>query len=632
MAIIQSSKVRGPLFLGILYLFLSLLNSISCYAATIDSGTLDFYNQSGIYYYDPSGQKDCSPSSSTSTAPGTTNADKIWNFFVEADIPGVSDNIAVIAGIMGNLQQESTFNPFVVNSSGYIGLVQWGGSRKSTLQSLMSQAGLDGYWSNTNAPDDAISKAIEIELTYLIQEQQFQNFASKLDNVDNKTGEAGAESYSDLFLVIVEGAYGGSSTLIDSYVQSLTSRSNWQEANKRRDYAKEIYKKYQSYSAPASGKFVGTGDYNAIMKAKNADKQYTDFPPATFSDGDSESMKTLLENYGDLAYQLGRVVGAPWIAILVQMRYEDPNSVCGRNNFWGNGCPPGTPAGGANIQGKNLGEGFQQYGKTLTNGYHDQALGVTDPITYLEKIDPTWVQGNVNGAGYGNIEGMRNSVKSLQTFVNSPEGQAIVKNFTNYSPSLGMSSNCIPLSGASNIGEAANISNNERVAWLFDGNGFPTRESVMQQYITSIEVPILNESGVKTTMRLTVHKKLASEITSVFEDMVAAGFRVKSSDTYAYNWRIVTGGSSLSQHSFGVAIDINSADNPYYSNTSNISVYNPSDTRSFHINDQIVQIWYDHGFYWGGCFGSNIDIMHFSYTEKPRSTRYKVCEQQVNEK
>lgn len=223
MAIIQSSKVRGPLFLGILYLFLSLLNSISCYAATIDSGTLDFYNQSGIYYYDPSGQKDCSPSSSTSTAPGTTNADKIWNFFVEADIPGVSDNIAVIAGIMGNLQQESTFNPFVVNSSGYIGLVQWGGSRKSTLQSLMSQAGLDGYWSNTNAPDDAISKAIEIELTYLIQEQQFQNFASKLDNVDNKTGEAGAESYSDLFLVIVEGAYGGSSTLIDSYVQSLTS-------------------------------------------------------------------------------------------------------------------------------------------------------------------------------------------------------------------------------------------------------------------------------------------------------------------------------------------------------------------------------------------------------------------------
>lgn len=356
------------------------------------------------------------------------------------------------------------------------------------------------------------------------------------------------------------------------------------------------------------------------------------FHPQPFSDGDPSSMKILLENYGDLAYQLGRVVGAPWIAILVQMRYEDPESVCGKNNFWGNGCPPGTPPGGARIQGKNLGEGFQQYGKTLTNGYHDQALGVMDPITYLEKIGPTWVQGNVNGAGYGSIDGMRNSVRALQGYVSSSDGQAIVKNFTNYSPSLGMSINCIPLSGASNIGEAANISNNERIAWLFDGDGLPTSESVMQRYITSIEVPILNESGTKTTMRLTVHKKLTSEITSIFEDMVTAGFRIKSSNTYAYNWRKVTGGSSLSQHSFGVAIDVNSADNPYYSNTSNISVYSPNDTRPFHINDQIVQIWYDHGFYWGGCFGSNIDIMHFSYTEKPRSTRYKVCEQQVNAK
>lgn len=185
-----------------------------------------------------------------------------------------------------------------------------------------------------------------------------------------------------------------------------------------------------------SGSLVGTGDFAKIMSAKNADKNFFngsgDVPAASWSDNNTESMKQVLEAYGDLAYQLGEAVGAPWIAIIVQMRYEDSKSVCGRNNFWGNGCPPGTGAGGAKIQGANLGEGFSQYAQTLTNGYHDQALGIADSKQYLEAIGPTWVQGNVNGSGYGSIEAMKASVDALQAFVDSPEGQEIVKEFGNY--------------------------------------------------------------------------------------------------------------------------------------------------------------------------------------------------------
>ena len=187
----------------------------------------------------------------------------------------------------------------------------------------------------------------------------------------------------------------------------------------------------------SGGAIAGTGDFDAILEAKNADKSFFngegDVPSAQWSDTDTGSMKTLLETYGDLAYQLGRAVGAPYIAILVQMRYEDPQSVCGKNNFWGNGCDPSHAyAGGATIQGKNLGEGFVQYGKTLTNGMHDQALGVADPKEYLTKIGPTWVQGDVNGAGYGSIEGMKKSVDALTAFIESSEGQAIVQQFGNY--------------------------------------------------------------------------------------------------------------------------------------------------------------------------------------------------------
>ena len=154
---------------------------------------------------------------------------------------------------------------------------------------------------------------------------------------------------------------------------------------------------------------------------------------ARWSDNDTASMARLLNNYGDLAYQLGEAVGAPWIAILVQMRYEDPNSVCGANNFWGNGCDSKhNGAGEATRQGANLGEGFVQYGNTLMNGFHNQALGISDPKEYLEKLGPTWVQGDINGAGYGSIDSMKKSVDALSSFADSEEGQAIVKDFGNY--------------------------------------------------------------------------------------------------------------------------------------------------------------------------------------------------------
>jgi len=196
-----------------------------------------------------------------------------------------------------------------------------------------------------------------------------------------------------------------------------------------------------------SGSLSGTGNFAKILGAKNADKSFFngegDVPSARWSDTDKESMKQLLETYGDLAYQTGEVVGVPWVGILVQMRYEDPNSVCGRNNFWGNGCDSAHAyAGGATKQGQNLGEGFSMYADTLTKGYHDQALGVADAKEFLEKLGPTWVQGDPNGSGYGSIEAMKKSVDALQAYIDSAEGQEIVKQFGNYHGSLNSICDC----------------------------------------------------------------------------------------------------------------------------------------------------------------------------------------------
>ena len=188
-----------------------------------------------------------------------------------------------------------------------------------------------------------------------------------------------------------------------------------------------------------------TGDLADIMNAKNAEKSFFDgsgnIDAPKWSDSNKASMKKLLENYGDLAYRLGKAVGAPYVAILVQMRYEDSNSVCGKNNFWGNGCPPSRAyRGGATIQGENLGEGFVQYGQTLLkicekaqNVSNEEeclnSLRVSDPKTYLTRIGPLWVQGDANGAGYGSIEAQKKSVDALQAYIDSDEGQEIVKTF-----------------------------------------------------------------------------------------------------------------------------------------------------------------------------------------------------------
>ena len=175
-----------------------------------------------------------------------------------------------------------------------------------------------------------------------------------------------------------------------------------------------------------------TGNSDSISGAKNADKQATEVGSFAFNDGNTTEMKDLLEKYGDLAYRTGQTYDVPWIAILVQARYEDgrnsPETWCGKNNAWGIACPPGTSAGnGKNYN--NLGDGFNGYGETIHNGSHDQAIGIQDPSEYLEKLGPTWVQGDPGGSGYAAINEMKKTVKSLQDYINSDEGKKVVAEF-----------------------------------------------------------------------------------------------------------------------------------------------------------------------------------------------------------
>ena len=196
---------------------------------------------------------------------GNTNQEKVWNYFVNANIPGVSDNAAVIAGIMGNIKAESTFNPFNKTGS-YYGL--WQTLLEGTFRDNMTAAGLDQYWGSSNAPQEAQDKAIIIQLDYLLSVERWGgtgsgwpgsiSFMNNLDSVDDKNSP---RSYAELFLVSVEGAYpGGSYGLSDSKVRAIATSHGWGD-NKwqmkgdgdRRDNAETFFNDPNFTSAGASG-------------------------------------------------------------------------------------------------------------------------------------------------------------------------------------------------------------------------------------------------------------------------------------------------------------------------------------------------------------------------------------------
>lgn len=261
--------IRHSLWKSVTIIGLAILYSISSFIpafATPDSATLDFYDANNILYYDPSGGNECG-TDSPGLAVGSDNEAKVWNWFATANIAGVSDNAAIIAGIMGNLRQENHFSIGDPSTKCY-GIAQWCDGRRTQILSRI--------------PGDASEDEIlAIQLEFLTEEAQFQTFVNGISSVDHKTGTNGAMSYSDLFLVTFEGAYSKSPTsvvnntsnlLIDSYAQQVgtsSGHSYWQEAEIRRNNAVELYQKYANSTPTTDDSIASDGSNVTILGDDN---------------------------------------------------------------------------------------------------------------------------------------------------------------------------------------------------------------------------------------------------------------------------------------------------------------------------------------------------------------------------
>ena len=166
-------------------------------------------------------------------------------------------------------------------------------------------------------------------------------------------------------------------------------------------------------------------------------------------------------------------------------------------------------------------------------------------------------------------------------------------------------------SSEESAGDPVKIPVAERMKWLFP-NGIPKTELDMQPYLTQIEVSIYTTKKQKSKMILTVHKKLAQEITAVFEEMAKLKFPINPACTAGYNWRnMASNKNRQSYHSYGSVVDVNWEHNGA---TYTGWPYKPGKDK-LAVTKKVVAVWKKHGFYWGGDWSAAyFDPMHFTYT------------------
>jgi hypothetical protein len=138
--------------------------------------------------------------------------------------------------------------------------------------------------------------------------------------------------------------------------------------------------------------------------------------------------------------------------------------------------------------------------------------------------------------------------------------------------------------------------------------------------------------------QLVIDRRLINDIQRVFQVALEARFPINSvipisherfqkngvynsdgqsmlaNNTSAFNYRRVTGGKSLSMHSYGFAIDINPVQNPYIKRRKVLpagAVYNPAKPGTLTRNCPVVKTFISLGWDWGGNWRSLKDYQHF---------------------
>jgi len=135
--------------------------------------------------------------------------------------------------------------------------------------------------------------------------------------------------------------------------------------------------------------------------------------------------------------------------------------------------------------------------------------------------------------------------------------------------------------------------------------------------------------------QIVIHKDLASDVQAIFQELRKRRFPIArvvptvrygwsdeasmaDNNTSGFNYRCVPGKTTLSNHAFGRAIDINPVQNPYLQNglaTPPGAVYDPAQPGTI-MDGPIVRAFERRGWHWGGRWRAAFDWQHFDKVPK----------------
>lgn len=158
---------------------------------------------------------------------------------------------------------------------------------------------------------------------------------------------------------------------------------------------------------------------------------------------------------------------------------------------------------------------------------------------------------------------------------------------------------------------------------------------VSREDLRYVRVLHMGFDGKTHVGELVCHKDLAQDMVEIFKTLYQEGYPIEKmhliddyggddeasmedNNTSCFNFRPVSGTSTLSQHAYGRAIDINPLYNPYVT----ASGYEPANAGAYvdrtaenpyaiAPSDLCYQLFADRGYTWGGYWQSVQDYQHF---------------------
>ena len=175
---------------------------------------------------------------------------------------------------------------------------------------------------------------------------------------------------------------------------------------------------------------------------------------------------------------------------------------------------------------------------------------------------------------------------------------------------------------------------------IMKGKSYKKNCNISRCDLRYLKVLHKNLQGETILGEMVCNKAIASDLLDIFRELYDAGYPIermvlidnynaddeasmKANNSSSFNFRFIAGTNKLSNHSKGMAVDINPLYNPYVKRRANGTVWVSPECASSYVNrkkkfnykisgkDLCVKLFKRHGFSWGGDWKSLKDYQHF---------------------